>query len=163
MKVAVGSDHRGYATKAKLVEFVRGLGHQVHDEGVMDCQSADYPDVAAIVGGKVADGTADRGILICGTGIGMAITANKFRGVRAATCYDEFTAEMCRRHNDVNVLCLSGDLGDDKRIDRIVEIWFRAEFEGGRHARRLEKIVALERRLADQAASSASAASQPSM
>jgi ribose 5-phosphate isomerase B len=161
MKVAIGSDHRGYETKTKLVEFVRGLGHDVHDEGVTDCQSADYPDVAAIVGEKVADGRADRGILICGTGIGMAITANKFRGVRAATCYDDFTAEMCRRHNDVNVLCLSGDLVGEKRIDRIVEIWLRTEFEGGRHARRLEKIAALEQRLAGQAASGSPAASEP--
>ena len=87
----------------------------------------------------------DRGMLVCGTGIGMAITANKFPGVRATTCHDEVTAEMCRRHNDVNVLCLSGDMLGERQIDRLVEIWLTTPFDGGRHARRLEKIAGVER------------------
>ena len=130
--------------KAKLVDLLKQMGHQVDDEGTNDNQSIDYPDIAAMVGNKVACGQADRGILICGTGIGMAITANKFPGVRAATCHDEVTAEMSRRHNDVNVLCLSGDMLGERRMDRMVDIWINTDFEGGRHARRVEKIRNLE-------------------
>ena len=144
MRVSIGNDHRGFHVKAKLVELLRQLGHEVADEGAHDSETIDYPDVAAAVSGKVSRGEADRGILICGTGIGMAITANKFAGVRAAPCHDEVTAEMSRRHNDVNVLCLSGDMLGERRIDRMVEIWLNTEFEGGRHARRLEKIAAIE-------------------
>ena len=145
MKVSIGNDHRGFHVKAKLVELLQKLGHEVTDEGAHDSENIDYPDIAAVVSGKVSRGEADRGILICGTGIGMAITANKFPGVRAAPCHDEVTAEMSRRHNDVNVLCLSGDMLGERRIDRMVEIWLNTEFEGGRHARRLEKIAAVER------------------
>lgn len=145
MNISIGSDHRGVAAKSKLVELLRQLGHQVSDEGTQDTQSVDYPDFAAAVSEKVSNGSADRGILVCGTGIGMAITANKFPHVRAATCYDEVTAEMCRRHNNVNVLCLSGDLMGERRLDRLVEIWLNTEFEGGRHARRLEKIAEIEK------------------
>lgn len=145
MKISIGSDHRGFAAKAKLVDVMRQLGHEVVDEGTNDSQAVDYPDFAAVVSDKVSKKEADRGILICGTGIGMAITANKFPGVRAATCDDEVTAEMCRRHNDVNVLCLPGDMLGERRIDRLVEIWLKTEFEGGRHARRLEKISEIEK------------------
>ena len=147
MKISIGSDHRGVNAKAKLVELLRQLGHDVSDEGTCDIQAVDYPDFGAIVSDKVSKGIVERGILICGTGIGMAITANKFPGVRAACCYDEVTVEMCRRHNNVNVLCLSGDMLGERRIDRMVEIWLNTEFEGGRHARRLEKISALEKSL----------------
>lgn len=145
MRIAIGSDHRGVQVKAKLIHLLTTQGHEVSDEGAHDTQSVDYPDIATVVGHKVSTGEVERGILICGTGIGMAIAANKFPHVRAATCYDEVTAEMCRRHNDVNVLCLSGDMVGEKRIDRLVEIWLKTDFEGGRHARRLEKIAALER------------------
>ena len=93
MHITIGSDHRGFHVKAKLIDLLKQMGHEVADEGTHDNQSIDYPDIAAAVGGKVSCGTADRGILICGTGIGMAITANKFPGVRAATCHDEVTAE----------------------------------------------------------------------
>lgn len=144
MRIAIGSDHRGVHVKAKLVQLLTQLGHEVQDEGAHDEQGIDYPDIASLVGRKVSSGQVERGILICGTGIGMAIAANKFANVRAATCYDEVTAEMCRRHNDVNVLCLSGDMLGERRIDRMVDIWLKTEFEGGRHARRLEKISALE-------------------
>jgi ribose 5-phosphate isomerase B len=145
MRVAVGSDHRGFGVKAKLIELVARLGHEVEDVGCFSADSVDYPDVAAIVGQKVAGGQVDRGILICGTGIGMCIAANKFPGVRAAPCHDDLTAELSRRHNDLNVLCLSADMLGEKLIDRMVEIWLNTPFEAGRHARRVEKIASLER------------------
>jgi ribose 5-phosphate isomerase B len=107
----------------------------------------DYTDFAEVVSRKVSRGEAERGILICGTGIGMAITANKFPGVRAATAHDVLTAEMCRRHNDVNVLCLSGDMLGERPIDDMISIWINTPFEGGRHARRLDKIRVIERSL----------------
>jgi ribose 5-phosphate isomerase B len=145
MRIAIGSDHRGYHVKAKLIQLLQQWGHETIDEGAHDSQSVDYPDIAAIVSRKVSAGEVDRGILICGTGIGMAIAANKFPGVRAAPCHDEVTAEMSRRHNDVNVLCLSADLLGERRIDRMVELWLRTEFEGGRHARRVERISQFEK------------------
>ncbi|MEQ8785338.1 MAG: ribose 5-phosphate isomerase B [Pirellulaceae bacterium] len=145
MRVSIGSDHRGFHVKAKLIDLLRKLGHEVDDIGAHDECSVDYPDVAAAVSGQVSRGDSDRGILICGTGIGMAIAANKFPGVRAAPCHDEVTAEMSRRHNDLNVLCLSGDLLGERRMDRMVSLWLDTEFEGGRHARRVAKIGELER------------------
>jgi ribose 5-phosphate isomerase B len=145
MRVAVGSDHRGFGVKAKLVELVVKLGHEVEDVGSFSADSVDYPDVAAIVGEKISAGQVDRGILICGTGIGMCIAANKFAGVRAAPCHDDLTAELSRRHNDLNVLCLSADMLGEKLIDRMVEIWLSTPFEAGRHARRVEKIATLEK------------------
>ena len=114
--------------------------------GPSNQESVDYPDVASIVAQKVSKGEVDRGILICGTGIGMSIAANKFPGVRAAPCHDDLTAEMSRRHNDLNVLCLSADMLGERLIDRMVEIWIKTQFEGGRHARRIEKIGELENR-----------------
>ena len=104
----------------------------------------DYPDIAAAVARRVSAGEVDRGILICGTGLGMCIAANKFPGVRAAPCHDDLTAEMSRRHNDLNVLCLSGDILGERLVDRLVAIWLSTEFEGGRHARRVQKISELE-------------------
>ena len=145
MQIAIGSDHRGYNMKVKLAELLGELGHSVTDEGTDSVESCDYPDVAAAVAGKVSSGDSDRGILICGTGIGMAITANKFPGTRAATCHDEVTAEICRRHNDVNVLCLSGDLLGESRLGNLVKIWLETDFDGGRHTRRLDKIAEIER------------------
>lgn len=146
MRVSIASDHRGVDLKSRVVELLRRLGHDVSDEGTHDATSVDYPDYAAIVGGKVAATQVDRGILICGTGVGMSIAANRFPGVRAATCPDEFYAEMCRRHNDVNVLCLSGDLIGESQVDRLVKLWLETPFEGGRHARRIEKIEAISGR-----------------
>jgi ribose 5-phosphate isomerase B len=145
MKVAIASDHRGYHLKDKVIAFLKVKGHQVDDEGPTTDESVDYPDFAALVAGKVSNGTADRGILICGTGIGMAISANKFPGVRAAPCVDEVTAELSRRHNDANVLCLSGDLLSSRTAERLVEVWMDAVFEGGRHQRRLSKIAEQEK------------------
>lgn len=144
MKIAVGSDHRGFAVKENLVQLLKRLGHEAIDCGTHDAASVDYPDIAAVVARQVSAHEVDRGILICGTGIGMCIAANKFPGVRAAPCHDDLSAEMSRRHNDLNLLCLSADMLGEKLIDRMVEIWLRTEFEGGRHARRVEKITGLE-------------------
>jgi ribose 5-phosphate isomerase B len=144
MRIAVGSDHRGYAIRGKLMELLRQLGHEVLDMGSDSDEPVDYPDIAALVAGKVSRGEVERGILICGTGLGMCIAANKWPGVRAAPCHDDLTAEMSRRHNDLNVLCLSADLLGERLIDRMVGIWLDTAFEGGRHARRVEKIRALE-------------------
>jgi ribose 5-phosphate isomerase B len=145
MKVIVGSDHRGQQVKGKILELIEKLGHEAVNEGTDAECSIDYPDVAAHVATAVSGGKAERGILICGTGIGMAIAANKFPGIRAAPCHDDLTAEMSRRHNDLNVLCLSADMLGERLIDRMVEIWLKTEFEGGRHARRIEKIGELEK------------------
>ena len=144
MRISIGSDHRGYHLKCRLVTLLRSLGHDVTDEGTDSAESVDYPDFAVRVARKVSDHEVGRGILICGTGIGMTIAANKFPGVRAAPCYDELTAELSRRHNDLNVLCLSAEMLSDRLADRMVETWLATEFEGGRHARRVEKICALD-------------------
>ena len=145
MRVAVGCDHRGVGIRSKLVELLGRLGHEVTDVGVYTMDPVDYPDVAALVAEKVSRGEVERGVLVCGTGLGMCIAANKFPGVRAAPCHDDLTAEMSRRHNDLNVPCLSADLLGERLIDRMVEIWLSTPFEGGRHARRVEKIQALDK------------------
>jgi ribose 5-phosphate isomerase B len=145
MRIAVGSDHRGFAVKKKIVDLLGRLGHEVEVVGPDSGEAVDYPEVAGDVARRVGSGAVERGILICGTGIGMAIAANKIAGVRAAPCHDDLTAEMSRRHNDLNVLCLSADMLGEKLIDRMVEIWLNTEFEGGRHARRVGKIGDLER------------------
>ncbi len=145
MRISVGSDHRGLEVKNRLTELLARLGHDVSDEGTNSLESVDYPDIASAVAGKVSRGEVERGILVCGTGIGMSITANKFQGVRAATCNDAVTAEISRRHNDANVLCLAGDLLGQRNIDRLIEVWIETKFEGGRHARRLDKIAQIER------------------
>lgn len=144
MRISIGSDHRGYHLKSRLITLLRAVGHDVSDEGTQSTKSVDYPDFAARVARKVSDHDVDRGILICGTGIGMTIAANKFPGVRAAPCYDELTAELSRRHNDLNVLCLSADMLSDRLADRLVETWLTTEFEGGRHGRRVAKICTFE-------------------
>jgi ribose 5-phosphate isomerase B len=145
MRIAMGSDHRGVTLRAKLVDFVRRLGHEVEDVGSFSNDAVDYPDIAALVAGRVSRREVDRGILVCGTGLGMCIVANKFAGVRAVPCHDELTAELSRRHNDANVLCLSADLLGERILDRMIEVWLSAPFEGGRHSRRVEKILQLER------------------
>ncbi len=144
MHIAIGSDHRGVQVKSKLIVALENLKHTVEDCGTQGEDSVDYPDFAKAVCERVAQSKADRGILICGTGIGMAITANKFNGVRAASCYDEVLAEMCRRHNDVNVLCLPGDLIGNRPVVDVVRVWLDTAFEGGRHERRLQKIAEIE-------------------
>jgi len=145
MRIALGSDHRGYHLKEKILGILKTAGHETTDAGACGDESVDYPDYASIVARSVSEGQAERGILICGTGIGMAVAANKFPGVRAAPCTDEVTAEISRRHNDLNVLCLSADLLSPRVVERMVELWVKTEFEGGRHARRLEKIAGIEK------------------
>ncbi len=144
MKIAIGSDHRGYNVKRRIVPLLQQFGHEVVDVGPEGKESVDYPDYAFRVATAVSEGRVQRGILICGTGIGMCIAANKVRDVRAAPCHDSITAEMSRRHNDANVLCLSADLLGDELIDRMIRIWLETDFEVGRHARRVEKITRFE-------------------
>jgi len=144
MKIVVGADHRGFSIRTRIIDLLRRLGHEVEDIGTSSDEAVDYPDIAAQAARKVSHGEADRAILICGTGLGMCITANKFPGVRAAPCHDELSADVSRRHNDANILCLSADLLSEPVVDRMIEIWLSAAFEGGRHARRLAKICDLE-------------------
>lgn len=144
MRIAVGSDHRGSALRHKVIVFLEGLGVHVVDVGVDSAHAVDYPEIAANVARQVSEKLVDRGILICGSGLGMAIVANKFPGVRAAPCHDEITAEVSRRHNDLNVLCLAADILGPKLADRLVDVWLRTEFEGDRHLRRIRKIAELE-------------------
>jgi ribose 5-phosphate isomerase B len=119
----------------------------VDDVGTFSNDPVDYPDIAALVAGRVSRQEVERGILVCGTGLGMCIAANKFARVRAAPCHDDLTAEMSRRHNDANILCLSADLLGERILDRMLETWLSTPFEGGRHARRVDKILELERKL----------------
>jgi len=144
MKIAIGSDHRGVAARRRLIGFLERQGHEITDCGSHDEAAVDYPDVAADVARRVADGKADRGILLCCTGVGMAIAATKVPGVRAATCHDEVAAEMSRRHNDLNVLCLAAEMVGAEQQEKMTEIWLNTGFEGGRHERRLHKITELE-------------------
>jgi len=150
MRIAVGSDHRGFSIRPKIIEWIQEMGHEVTDVGSYSPDPVDYPDIAAAVGRMVISGQVDRGVLICGTGFGMSIAANKIRGIRAAACHDDLTAEMSRRHNDANILCLSAELLGDRVIQRMLRIWFDTAFEGGRHARRVGKIADLEKHLGDQ-------------
>ena len=144
MKIILGCDHRGFAAKQRLLKLLPTLGHAVTDAGTYTNETADYPDYAFVVATAVGQGQQDRGILICGSGIGMCIAANKVNGVRAAPCHDAVTAEMSRRHNNANVLCLSADLLGEEMIERIVKLWLETEFEGGRHGRRVDKIMNYE-------------------
>jgi ribose 5-phosphate isomerase B len=146
LKIAIGSDHRGFALKAHLVSVLSKAGHEVIDLGCAGAEPADYPDYAFKVGERVASGEAERGIAICGTGIGMSIAANKVRGIRAALCCTVEDARMTRRHNDSNVLVLSERRFGDPATDELVTAWLSTPFEGGRHARRVDKIRAYEER-----------------
>ncbi len=144
MNIAVASDHRGFHAKEQVKAYLAEAGHAVVDFGCNNRESCDYPDTALVGARSVAEGESDRGIFFCGTGIGMSMSANKVRGIRAALCHDELTAEMSRRHNNANVLCLPGDLLGDEIIRRVVDVWLRTEYEGGRHDRRLRKITDYE-------------------
>jgi ribose 5-phosphate isomerase B len=146
MKIAIGNDHRGYAHKVALIRVLEDRGHAVLDLGCGDVASADYPDHALAVGEAVAAGVADLGVLICGSGIGMSIAANKVSGVRAALCCNDGMAATTRRHNDSNVICFSGDHTPVADAERMLGLWLDAEFEGGRHGRRVDKITAYETR-----------------
>ena len=145
MKIAIGSDHRGIDCKQQVIALLTELGHDVLDLGTKTHVSVDYPDIAIPVASQVAGGEVERGVLICATGHGMCIAANKVDGVRAANCRDTVDAEMSRRHNNANVLCMPADLLGEDTIDRLVRIWLDTDFEQGRHARRMDKITAYER------------------
>jgi ribose 5-phosphate isomerase B len=146
MKIAIGSDHRGFTHKSDIAEWLAACGHEVVDCGCPGPQPADYPDAALAVGELVAGGEVTGGILICGSGIGVSIAANKVRGVRASLCFDVRQARTTRQHNDSNVLCLSGDQLTPEAARSIVEAWLAAEFAGGRHGRRVDKITQYENR-----------------
>jgi len=145
MKIALGSDHRGVMAANALVGHLRPEGHEVEVLGETSGRSCDYPDSAWQVCQAVSSGRADRGILLCGTGIGMCIAANKVPGIRAALAPDELSARLSRSHNDANVLCLSADLIGQTLVKRIVDLWLNTPFDGGRHQRRLGKIQLIER------------------
>lgn len=146
MKVVVSADHRGYRLKESIKGLLASGRHEVSDVGCDNPTSCDYPDHGLPAAEAVSKGEADRAVMFCGTGIGMSIAANKVRGVRAAVCHDEVTAEMSRRHNNANVLCLPADLLRDEVASKIVEVWLKTEYEGGRHDRRLQKIAEYEAR-----------------
>lgn len=144
MKIAVASDHRGVRVKGQILAQIQELGYEGLDFGPGESSSVDYPEYASKVADAVSKSEVDRGILICGTGMGMCIAANKFSHVRATSCHDDVTAEMSRRHNDANIMCLSADMLGDKLLTRIVDIWLKTPFEAGRHERRLKQIEEIE-------------------
>jgi ribose 5-phosphate isomerase B len=146
VRIAIGADQGGYELKQPIAEYLIAEGHEVSDLGIHRLESVDYPDIAVLVARAVAAGEAERGIIICGTGIGVSLAANKVRGIRAALCTDCYMARMAREHNDAQILCLGGRvLGIGSALD-IVRVFLTSTFLGGRHARRVAKISALERK-----------------
>lgn len=145
MKIAVSNDHRGVKAIEQVKAIIAQLNHECLDFGSADEHPVDYPDMAYMAAKAVSEKKADRAILVCGTGIGMSIAANKVEGVRAALCFDELNAQISRHHNDANVLCLSGDLLGTTVLRKMVETWLTTEFSGGRHQRRVNKITAIEK------------------
>jgi len=145
MKVALACDHGGYRLKEVIKEYLKELGVEFVDYGAYSEESVDYPDYAYKAAKGIVNGEADRGIFICGTGIGISMAANKVHGIRAALCYNVYAAEMSRRHNDANVLCLGGRVLGDELAKRIVKAWLETPFEGGRHERRIKKIAEIEK------------------
>jgi ribose 5-phosphate isomerase B len=143
-RIVVGNDHGGLALKQELVEALGRWGWEVDDVGCATTQSVDYPDFAATVAGKVAAGEAPFGLLLCGTGIGMCIAANKVPGIRAALCHETYSASMARAHNDANVLCLGGRVIGPELARAVLAQFLESSFEGGRHQRRLDKIARAE-------------------
>ena len=150
MKIAIASDHAGYQTKNKVIQFLKESNYECTDFGTNSDASVDYPDFAFKIAQAVSSGKYTRGILICGSGLGMCIAANKVKGIRAVTCHDTFTAEMSRKHNDANVLCLGAKVIKEDKLISILKIWLETAFEseGGksRHQRRLQKISDYETR-----------------
>jgi ribose 5-phosphate isomerase B len=144
MKIVVGSDHRGFETKQLIKAIVADLDHECIDVGTNSTRPVDYPEQAYHAAKMVANKEADRAILICATGLGMSIAANKIKGIRAALCHDELTARISRDHNDANVLCISGDQIGEVLLRKMVEVWLETSFSGGRHQRRVNKIKAIE-------------------
>jgi len=144
MRLALGCDHRGLKLKQAIMGLLTELGYDYHDFGCYDTEPVDYPDIARSVAEAVASGKFDQGILICSSGIGMSIAANKVRGIRAALCCNTVSAQRARQHNDANILCLGEDTIEQSSATDIVKVYLSTTFEGGRHLRRLEKIRNLE-------------------
>ncbi len=144
MRVALGSDHAGFLLKQHLLTYLQGLGHETLDVGAFSLDSVDYPDSAAQVGEKLRSGQAERGIVVCGSGIGISIAANKMSGVRAALCHEPVSARLSREHNDANVLALGERLTTPMMAEEIVKVWLETPFAGGRHQNRIDKIHQLE-------------------
>jgi len=144
MRIAIGCDHNGFNLKQWIISLLTEMGNGYEDFGCYDSGSVDYPDIGGAVAGAVAQGRFDHGILICATGIGMCIIANKVTGVRAALCHDTFSARRAREHNDANILCLGGSVVGQGVVREIVTTYLDSQFVGGRHARRVEKIQAME-------------------
>ena len=144
MKIALGCDHGGYDLKLYVRKVLEDLGHEVEDFGCLSKESCDYPDFGAAAARAVAEGACDRGIVICTTGIGISIAANKVKGIRCAHCADCLQAEMTRRHNDANMMAIGAGFTGPNMAGRMVEVFLSTEFEGGRHACRVEKMMALE-------------------
>jgi ribose 5-phosphate isomerase B len=144
MKIAIGSDHRGFQAKERIKALLCDLGNEIVDHGPDTRDACDYPEKAFAVASDVSERRADRGILFCGTGLGMSIVANKVRGIRAALCHDELTVQLSRRHNNANILCLPADLLGDALMQSMVRAWLETEFEGGRHDRRVSMIEKYE-------------------
>ncbi|WP_308636732.1 ribose 5-phosphate isomerase B [Paenibacillus silvisoli] len=154
MKIAIGADHAGYRLKDELVPFIESLGHEIEDVGCDCSQSVDYPDYALPVAELVAQGKADRGILICGTGIGMSIAANKVRGIRCALVHDMFSAKATREHNDTNVLAMGERVIGPGVAQEIIRIWLETPFTNGeRHVGRVGKVMNIEAQYAESAKS----------
>ena len=140
LQIAIGSDHGGFEYKSEIIDYLKENGYTYTDVGTYSKESCDYPIIAKKVAQKIVSGEADRGILICGTGIGMSIAANKVKGIRAALCSDTFSAKATRAHNNSNIVCLGQRvIGDCLALD-IVTVWLNTEFEGGRHQRRIDEI-----------------------
>lgn len=146
MKIAVGSDHAGFRLKGEIIAFLRAQGLEVIDMGTSGEESVDYPDFALKVAESVRNGESNLGVLVCGTGLGMAIAANKVPGVRAVTCTDPVSARLSREHNDANVLCLGARITGGLLATEIVKEWLAAEFQGGRHQTRVDKISSIEKK-----------------
>ena len=144
MRIVIASDHRGYAMKEQIRTIVSELGHELIDLGCFDEQPVDYPELAYAAGVAVVNREAERAILICSSGMGMCIAANKVKGIRAVTCYDQLNARISRTHNNANILCLPGDLVGLDELRKIMDVWLNTEFDGGRHERRLKKIEVIE-------------------
>ena len=144
-KIAIGSDHAGYGLKCEVVNYLKEKGVELIEMGCMDGSSCDYPVVAKEVCGKITDGTVEKAILICGTGIGISMAANKVKGIRAALCTDAYTAKYTRLHNDANVLCMGGRVTGAGVALEMVDVFLETEFEGGRHQRRVDLITEIEK------------------
>ncbi len=144
MRIGIGSDHGGFALKEEIKKLIEISGHEVFDYGTNNSESVDYPEYGKLVGEAVVSGKIDRGIVICGTGIGISISANKVKGIRCALCSDTYSARMSMEHNNANVLALGGRVLGIDLAKEIVSVWLNSKFEGGRHQRRIDKISEME-------------------